>query len=101
MIEQERGQFLFRFYSYFRILEQGYHHYLAKNFSSSIWEGPVRHTHTLLSTSGVMRYWDMRREVFSPEFRNYIDHLATQETSILSSDLAAKKLGSNVQDLSF
>ena len=93
LTEQERGQFLFWFYSYFRILEQGYHHYLAKNFSSSIWEGHARHSHTLLSTSGVMQYWEMRREVLSPAFRDYIDNLATQDTSILSSDLAAKKLG--------
>jgi hypothetical protein len=93
LTEQERGQFLFWFYSYFRILEQGYHHYLTKNFNSSIWEGHARHAQTLLSTSGVMQYWELRREVFSPEFQVYIDSLASQKTATLSSISAAKKLG--------
>jgi hypothetical protein len=93
LTEQERGQFLFWMYSYFRILEQGYHHYLTKNFTSSIWEGHARHAQTLLSTPGVMKYWELRREVFSPEFQKYIDFLASQETETLSSISAVRKLG--------
>ncbi len=93
LTEQERGQFVFWFYSYFRILEQGYHHYLAENFNSSIWEGHARHAQSLLNTSGVAQYWEMRKDVFSPEFRDYIDDLASEESSAIPSFLAARKLG--------
>lgn len=93
LTEKERGQFLFWFYSYFRILEQGYHRYLNKNFTSSIWEGHARHAQTLLSNPGVMKYWELRREVFSPEFQEYIDSLASRETETLSSISAVRKMG--------
>ena len=93
LTEKERGQFLFWFYSYFRILEQGYHHYLNKNFTSSIWEGHARHAQTLLSNPGVMKYWELRREVFYPEFQEYIDSLASRETETLSSISAVRKMG--------
>lgn len=53
LTEQDRGQFVFWFYSYFRILEQGYHHYLVENFNSAIWEGHARHAQALLNTSGL------------------------------------------------
>jgi hypothetical protein len=91
LTDEERGQFVFWFYGYFRILEQAYHHYLAGNFSESIWEGYTRHTQSLVNSSGVKQYWEMRREVFSPEFRTYIDKLANEKTSVIPSYLTVKE----------
>jgi hypothetical protein len=91
LTDEERGQFVFWFYGYFRILEQAYHHYLAGNFSESIWAGHTRHTQSLVNSSGVKQYWEMRREVFSPEFRTYIDELANEETSVIPSYLTVKE----------
>jgi hypothetical protein len=41
----------------------------------------------------VMKYWELRREVFSPEFQVYIDSLAARKTETLSSISAVRKMG--------
>ena len=89
--DSERGQFVFWFFAYLRILEQAYHHVLAGNFDQSIWEGYSRHTQSLVQTSGVYQYWEMRKDVFSLEFRAYIEKLAQEETSAVPSYLTVKK----------
>ena len=90
--EEERGQFAFWMFGYFRTLELAYHHYLAGNFNESMWEGYARHTQSLLNTPGVKKYWEIRKDVFSPEFASYIDKLAKERTSVIPSYLTAKAL---------
>ena len=92
LTEEERGQFVMWYLSYFRTLEQAYHHYLAGNFKQSIWEGHARHTQALLHSPGIARYWEVRKDVFSPEFRDYIDNLASGEPSVISGHAAMDKL---------
>ena len=77
-------------FGYFRTLELAYHHYLAGNFNESIWEGYARHTQSLLNTPGVKQYWEMRKDVFAPEFASYIDELAKERSSVIPSYLTAK-----------
>ena len=91
LTDEEKGQFVFWFFGYFRTLELAYHHYLAGNFNESMWEGYARHTQSLVITSGVKQYWEMRKDVFSPEFANYIDELAKGESSAVPSYLTVKK----------
>jgi len=93
LTDEERGQFVFWFFGYFRTLELAYHHYIAGNFNESMWDGYARHTQSLLNTAGVKQYWLMRREVFSPEFMAFMDELAKERTSVIPSYLTAKELG--------
>lgn len=91
LTDEEKGQFVFWFFGYLRTLELAYHHYLAGNFNESMWQGYARHTQSLVSTSGVKQYWEMRKDVFSPEFASYIDELATGESSVVPSYLTVRK----------
>lgn len=97
LTNEERGQFVFWFFGYFRILELAYHHHLAGNFNESIWAGYGRHTHSLLSTSGVKQYWEMRKEVFSPEFRAYIDGLTKEASAVVPSYLTVREFDRSQQ----
>ena len=46
-----------------------------------------------MSTPGVRQYWETRKEVFSPEFKAYVDKLAIEKSSVIPSYLTAKELG--------
>jgi len=92
LTDEERGQFVFWFFGYLRILELAYHHHLAGNFNESIWAGYAQHTQALLNTPGVKQYWEMRREVFSSEFRAFIDDLAKEKSSVVPSYLTVREL---------
>ena len=89
--DEEKGQFVFWFFGYLRTLELAYHHYLSGNFNESMWDGYSRHTQSLLSTTGVRQYWEIRKDVFSPEFVSYIEELANGESSVVPSYLTVKK----------
>jgi hypothetical protein len=79
--EDERMQFMFFLLRWFRVLEQAHHSYRLGHLDPSIWAGHVRHLEGVMQAPAFRRWWSVRQEVFSSEFRDFVEGLAIDTSS--------------------
>ena len=73
--EAEITQMFYFVFSWFRLVELAHHHYRLGNIPDSFWDGQITLMSSLMRTPAIFRFWDVRKNVFSGEFRNFIDGL--------------------------
>ena len=81
LTEEERIQFMFFLMRWFRVLEQAHHSYRLGHLDPSIWAGHVRHFEGIMQAPAVRRWWKVRQQVFSSEFRDFVESLSIDTSS--------------------
>jgi hypothetical protein len=78
--EDEKAQFAFWLYGWFRVLERAYAHYRQGDVDPGEWEGHALQMTSVMSSHAVQQWWETRRTFFGPEFVRFIDNLDTRES---------------------
>ena len=87
--EDERAQFLFWMYSWFRVLERGYAHYRQGYIDPGEWDGHTRNLASVMRSEAVRKWWITRKSYFGPEFAAMIDGLETEGAAPSLGEVAA------------
>jgi hypothetical protein len=69
--------------SWFRLVEQAYFHYTLGNLRASTWNGQLAHLKSALSTEAMAEFWAVRKEIYSMEFRTFVDQLDTSDAATI------------------
>ncbi len=73
--DKERSQFLHVCFSFFRMFEDIHYQYEHGAVDEDLWAGYARHFGAYAKQSpGVSAYWEMRRDIFRPAFRDFLDN---------------------------
>lgn len=73
LTDSETTQFFFWAFSYFRLVELAHYHHSRGYIPESFWTGQSAHLASLLQVPAIERFWALRKEVFSEEFRGFVD----------------------------
>ena len=60
-------------YSFFKVFENIYLHYLDKSIESSVWENNHKIFITYFKTPGLQFYWNERKGMFDPRFVSFLE----------------------------
>ena len=88
-------QFTVWMLGWFRIVEQAHYYFALGHLQSRIWDGYSRQLQSVMQSSAVQRWWEIRRSVFSTEFREFVDTVSRSDGSVVST---AKMLEEFVYD---
>ncbi len=77
----QRTQFLFWLFSWFRLMEQAHQHFENGNIPASTWKGQLAHIRSYLPAPAVAHFWELRSAFFSEEFQSLIDSIDLTEPS--------------------
>lgn len=86
--DDERIQFVFWMYSWFRILERAYAHYRQGDVDEGEWEGHMMNLASIMRSTAIQQWWDARRSYFGPEFRKLVDSVETGTGAPSASEVA-------------
>lgn len=71
--EVERSRFMQLCFSFFRMFEDIHYQFRHGALESDVWEAHANNYGTYAKSPGMQAYWQLRREIFQPAFREYID----------------------------
>lgn len=71
--ETERLQFISLVHSMFRVWEDAFHQYRGRRLDERVWKAMVVQFSSYLSLPGVVRVWEIRKDAFSTDFRDFVD----------------------------
>ena len=77
--EPERLQFISMVQGIFRVWENAYYPYGQKCLDERLWNGMVVQFSGYLSRPGVVRVWDIRKQAYSKDFREFVDNSVARE----------------------
>lgn len=77
--ETERLQFMSMVQHIFRVWEDAYHQQRAQRLDRRIWEAMVVQFSGYLSLPGVVRVWEIRKQSYSRDFREFVDATPARE----------------------
>ena len=89
----ERHQFVIWMFAWFRIIEQAHHNYVLGYLEPKIWDGHAKHIHSVMQSPAVVRWWKLRRSVFSSEFQAFIDSASARDSSVVSVAAMIEEMG--------
>jgi hypothetical protein len=72
--EFHKPRWLHMLYSFFKVFENIYLHYLDKSVESNVWEHNYKIFVVYFNTPGVQFYWNERREMFDPRFISFVEN---------------------------
>ena len=71
--EIQKPRFLLVMASFFKVFENIYLHYLDKSVDSNVWENNNKIFLAYFSQPGTQMYWNERKLMFHPEYRQFLD----------------------------
>ena len=77
--EEQKLEFAFMMYDVFKAFENVHYHYLHGTLGEDAWAGWRRFIASYASAPGAQHYWSVRRDIFTPEFQNFIEELEPAE----------------------
>lgn len=77
--EPERLQFVSMVQQIFRVWEEAYYQYEKNRLDERIWKSMVVQFSFYLSLDGVRRVWEIRKQAYSDDFREFVDNTAARE----------------------
>ena len=79
MNKLQKARFVHVMYSFFKLFENIYLHYLDNSIPKDVWENNRKIFEAYLVTNGAQHYWELRRPIFHPKFQKYIEDIDTSE----------------------
>ena len=79
LTDDEKAQFAFWLYGWFRVLERAYAHFRQGYVDPGEWEGHTLQLTSVMASSAVQQWWEARRVFFGPDFAAFIDGLDPSE----------------------
>jgi hypothetical protein len=73
--DDEQLQFAMWILGWFRVFEQAHHQFMIGVLDPVLWEGHAGQLKSTMQSPVVRRWWAVRRVLFDPEFRRFIDEL--------------------------
>lgn len=80
--EAELTQFHLWIFGWFRLVELCYHHYSAGHIPDNFWSGQVAHLGGLMQLPPIKHLWEIRKKVFSEDFRAFVDSVRSSDVAI-------------------
>ncbi len=77
--EPERLQFISMIQQIFRVWEDAYYQYQENRLDERIWKSMVVQFSFYLSLDGVCRVWEIRKQAYSDDFREFVDNTAARD----------------------
>ena len=82
--EREIARFHHMLYSFFKVFENIYLHYLEGSIAKEAWENNREILILYSQQNGAQEYWRNRQEIFDPRFRELVEH--SEGSSLTPSD---------------
>jgi hypothetical protein len=80
--ESEKARFAVLTMDMLRTFESVHNQYLMGMLDEGVWQGWQRFISDYCTAPGIQRYWDLRRDTFSPEFRELVESLEPRPKAI-------------------
>ena len=77
--EQQKLDFAFMMYDLFKAFENIHYHYLHGTLGEDAWKGWRRFIASYVTAPGAQHYWAIRRDIFTPEFQDFIERLEVND----------------------
>lgn len=77
--EEERLQFISMMHGILRVWEDAYYQYGEQRLDSRLWNAMVVQFSGYFSLPGVRRVWEIRKQAYSEDFRNFVDATSARE----------------------
>lgn len=71
--EEERLQFIAMIHGVLRVWEDAYYQYRQDRLDERLWHAMVTQFSGYFSLPGVQRVWEIRKQAYSEDFRNFVD----------------------------
>jgi hypothetical protein len=88
--EEERRQFLHLITSVFRFAEQMFYQYRRGTLEEQMWQGYAENILFIYQQPSVRQWWEIRRGMFSEEFREYLANSVPREEFALASEVITR-----------
>jgi len=72
---EERARFFHAAYQFLKAFETIHFHYVYGSMDKQLWEGWQGLLRHYIAAPGMAQYWNLRPEVFSERFRNFVNSL--------------------------
>jgi hypothetical protein len=89
LTEDERAQFIFWMYGWFRILERAYVHYRAGHVDEGEWKGHEQNLVSVMQSEAIQRWWTARKLYFGREFSSYVESLDLSSAVLSTAEVAS------------
>lgn len=76
---QQKLEFAFMMYDVFKAFENVHYHYLHGTLGEDAWKGWLRFIASYATAPGARHYWEVRRDIFTPEFQEFVETLEADE----------------------
>ena len=73
--DRQKLDYAFIVYDMFKAFENVHYHYLHGTMGEDAWRGWARFIEQYATAPGAQRYWKVRRDIFTSDFRDFIDGL--------------------------
>ena len=78
--EDERAQFIMVMQNMMKTFEDMHYKYRKQIMDPSIWEGWEHLGHLYFTSPGVRQYWSARHQIYSVEFKDWVESLKSDES---------------------
>lgn len=95
--DRQKLDFAFLIYDFFKAFENVYYHYSHGTLGEDAWQGWRRFIVQYATAPGAQRYWSVRRDIFTTDFRNLIDGLEPASDIKRVGDVFGGKYASSTQ----
>lgn len=85
----ERARLAIVFYVLFRSLESSFNQYKMGMLERDVWEGFMTFYTDYCTAPGIQRYWQLRRDTFSPDFQRLVDSMSSRSDAVRLERFAA------------
>lgn len=79
------------FFDIFKMAELGHYHYRNGDLDPDLWQASLRFYRTWFDSPGMRAYWEVRRSIFVPEFRQLVDEVLASPLETLRPDQLVEK----------
>jgi hypothetical protein len=93
--DRQKLDFAFLIYDLFKAFENVYYHYLHGTLGEDAWQGWRRFIEQYATAPGARRYWHVRRDIFTTDFRDLIDGMKPAADIKRVGDVFGGKYGSS------
>lgn len=96
--EDEQLQFALWLLGWFRVFEQAHHQFSAGVLDPVQWKGHAAQIESTMQSPAVRRWWTVRRVLFDPDFRRFIEGLPAESSVPGLPEIIAALRGENSAD---
>lgn len=84
--EKEKARYVHLMFTFFKMFENIYLHYKDNLVSEQVWKSNSHIFKAYGTLPGAKQYWNIRRPIFDPVFREMVDEINSEEIPIGQSD---------------